>query len=828
MNNLSRGKISRIAILCLVVLTLFTNLSVISSGKLYHNDFESDENLDLKHLFSTTDIKVNYVGLSNEKSFSGKSSIKFDFVIDNKDSNKSTHYWLLPLKLKIKDELQFSNSFYYNGDIKDLDISVIPYAGNNIFTSTAFEKSIVKNKWMQVFNNVFPGLQPIDGEYYPVYTSAIPYEDINHLLLKINSSISGRIIFYLDNIEISYLPKDDKSRLNLLKNFSTDYRNRFKLINEAHKFLVERDLDSFRYFKWFNKIEMGRNRVNSFINSNKYKLLSTLQYLDSLESITDYYASTLAGFHSSKLNKDSEAEVYFLAPTKYNRLTGKNIPDGAVPLIKLSDRGAPGQYLPFSILLQANNILQNVKIESSDLIGSTGKINSDNIDISIAKVWYQAGFRTSENKSKILTQELLVKNDKIIKVDYTNEQNLILVNYPDGKSEYVELTSADSKFPQNGFVKDSDKLLPFSIEKGYNKQIWFTLHIPEDASAGKYSGSITITNDKGMLKTFPIEVEVLPFRLNDPVLTYGIYYHGYVDDYTKRPMQFTNKTSKQYRIEMEDLKKHGVLYPTTYQILKNIDKDLTIRKEVGLPTDKLFTLGIQTGNSVNDAELNQLKRNLQQWKSKINQYGYKELFIYGIDEARGEKLRSQRKSWRTVKETGAKVFVAGYKETYEDMGDILDIAVIQGALDPLQVQLYHSKGNKIFSYSNPQAGEENPEIYRRNYGLALWKAGYDGAMDYAYQKNYGSTWNDWDHKKYRDENFTYPTADGIISTVQWEGFRAGVDDVRYLSTLLNQIAKAKKNGRDVSEIENWVNNLNTNNDLDKLRNEIIDRILQLL
>ena len=41
--------------------------------------------------------------------------------------------------------------------------------------------------------------------------------------------------------------------------------------------------------------------------------------------------------------------------------------------------------------------------------------------------------------------------------------------------------------------------------------------------------------------------------------------------------------------------------------------------------------------------------------------------------------------------------------------------------------------NEIFSYGNPQVGVENPEIYRKNYGFALWNAGYDGAMDFAYQ-----------------------------------------------------------------------------------------------
>ena len=56
-------------------------------------------------------------------------------------------------------------------------------------------------------------------------------------------------------------------------------------------------------------------------------------------------------------------------------------------------------------------------------------------------------------------------------------------------------------------------------------------------------------------------------------------------------------------------------------------------------------------------------------------------------------------------------------------------------------------------------------------------------MPYAYQDSMAFTWNDFDHARYRDHNFTYPTVDGVIDTLAWEGFREGIDDVRYVTTL---------------------------------------------
>jgi hypothetical protein len=96
----------------------------------------------------------------------------------------------------------------------------------------------------------------------------------------------------------------------------------------------------------------------------------------------------------------------------------------------------------------------------------------------------------------------------------------------------------------------------------------------------------------------------------------------------------------------------------------------------------------------------------------------------------------------------------------------------------------------VFSYANPQVGVENPFVFRKNYGLVLWQQDYDGAMPYAYQHSEGSSWNDFDGR-YRDHMFTYPTTDGVIDTLAWEGFREGVDDVRYLTTLVDRLEELK-------------------------------------
>jgi len=180
-----------------------------------------------------------------------------------------------------------------------------------------------------------------------------------------------------------------------------------------------------------------------------------------------------------------------------------------------------------------------------------------------------------------------------------------------------------------------------------------------------------------------------------------------------------------------------------------------------------------------------------------------------------------------------KVFVAGSSHTHKYIGDILDTVIfLGGSLKESvtqQIKIWHKLGHKIFLYASPQVGVENPEIYRRNFGCKLWKMGFDGAMDYAYQKQYIDFWNDFDnHPKaphLREEAFTYPTSSGIIGTIQWEGYREAITDVRYISTLENIKEKLKKENYNVNELERWLKGIDCSKDLSKLREGIVDKII---
>jgi hypothetical protein len=199
----------------------------------------------------------------------------------------------------------------------------------------------------------------------------------------------------------------------------------------------------------------------------------------------------------------------------------------------------------------------------------------------------------------------------------------------------------------------------------------------------------------------------------------------------------------------------------------------------------------------------------------------------GRDEAAGKRLTEQRPSWEACRAGGGKVWAATRATYFEYMGDILDYPVVTGRLRPDLAEKVHANGFKILSYGNPQTGVEMPALYRRNYGLALRAAGYDGSIDYEYRTiDDRKAWDDFDADNYRDHNFAYPAVGKPIDTIQFEGWREAVDDLRYARTLENAI-KACADRKLAAESQSWLDGLTGFEDLDAVRAEMIERISKL-
>ena len=528
---------------------------------------------------------------------------------------------------------------------------------------------------------------------------------------------------------------------------------------------------------------------------------------------------------------NEEIKIYYHPATQKIDIMSADIKSNKTETGNILLRVCKNEYEPFSILLYASQPTSDIKLKWNNFDGDT-ELPDSIMEAFVVKGWYQAGITSKDIRydKKIFTQELLLKNDSLVLVDTTTEKNFLRVINGEGIIEYIDITSPENVFPDSVNIYDSADLLPFTIDSNSVKQLWFTINVPEYAAPGNYSNTIQFMIDDAIIKTQQIELEVLPFELDSSIITYGLFYHGKLRGEDHK-YSFYKKSEEQLTLELTDLRDHGVFYPTTYNTDEDLIKDLAIRKKLGFPCDKVFHVGLDLFSNYpqTESEIDSLLDIIAETKRIVDEMDAGQLYVYGVDEASGKDLIKQRAGWKAAKEIGVKMFVAVNRDAVNLVGDLLDVAILYGKLNSNQASQYHSMGNQIFSYHNPQVGQENPEIYRRNYGLALWKAGYDGAMNYAYFKAYGSVWNDFDDpkKRFREETFVYPTSNGLISTIQWEGFREGVDDVRYLSTLLNRINQLEELGFNVSELNEWVDAIDPKNDLDQVRNDIIDKILEI-
>ncbi len=520
----------------------------------------------------------------------------------------------------------------------------------------------------------------------------------------------------------------------------------------------------------------------------------------------------------------------------------------------LSFRAAHGEYAPASFVVEglAEKELLAVLPTAEDLVSDNGHvISAKALDIKHVVTWYTGTPQQTPKQKhfRMLNPELLLNDPNLVKTNEEDHGNYLRLDFPNRSFysyisatmderdtiPYHETFHLDIKdFP----VRDSASLKPVRIPPNERRQFWVTLHVPSDAPAGVYRGKIRISNGDNVFKELPVTAEVLPFELHTPEnYVSSIYYKGQLgpNGAIGAGNFADSKNATQYLAEMRNLMAHGVTNPPIFQWWKSdgvqyIEPCLKLRQEAGMSNRVLFLWGDNTGASDKPEDLAKLKESVERVFALAKPYGTEEIYFYGIDEAGGEVLAREQAAWKVIHEAGGKIYVAALIENCHETS--LDTVVIAGDhFTAEDVAKARAKGRKLFSYGNPQGGCILPETYRRNYGLLIWQRGFDGAMTHAYQCGYGHIWNDFDGVYY-DENMTYPTADGVIDTIQWEGYREGVDDLRYLATLNAALHRyADANHPAVQQATAFLKELKTADlaklDLDDVRRQMITHILKL-
>jgi len=298
-------------------------------------------------------------------------------------------------------------------------------------------------------------------------------------------------------------------------------------------------------------------------------------------------------------------------------------------------------------------------------------------------------------------------------------------------------------------------------------------------------------------------------------------------------------TEQRALVEMRNLVDHGVDYIGLFERRKNLPEALRLMRQAGLATDKVYISpdGGDSSISIQYSTPQSAAQMATDWIATAKSAGCNNVSLYLIDEARDDVLKAERPLAEAMRNAGAKTWVACYSNYFDVAGDFIDLAnIANGPVAPELVKKIHDAGKRVFCYANPQGGVERPEIYRRNYGLLLWQHDYDGSFGWSWYWQFGpdknpNGWDDFNHLVYRDHMMVYATKNGVVDTIQWEGWREGVDDTRYVATLVKEIASAKQRGQTkvAGDAEAWLKQLKEGGsaalaDLDAVRAQVIEHI----
>lgn len=520
---------------------------------------------------------------------------------------------------------------------------------------------------------------------------------------------------------------------------------------------------------------------------------------------------------------------------------------------------ARNEFEPASFVVFSPQDADKAELKASDLTGDAGTIPAANVDLKIVKCWYQGGTAWysyfADVTGREMVPELLLNDEKLIRVDTATRDNYLRVDYPDGPDYRWISNRLSVNIPFNAEttpVADAKTIQPFTLKAGRFKQFWVTVKVPADAEAGIYCGSITLSPAD---MSIPIVVRVLPFELPTPMTNYDetrefytMFYNGPgYKDILRSNGSDKNHADRKMLALYENMRDHNIRHPRLddfYPETRNqFIRQLEILRDSGCSTDPLFgairAFSPQWMNTVKGVPMAKQKLP-QSFIGMIDppheiiesMFGHTNVYCFGYDEPAEWRVHTERLLWKYIHDKGLKIYSTGKDSHLRYAGYNEDFINCPGEPTRERASKWHAMGCRITNYAAPHTGPENPDFMRRIHGLQLFHANYDGIGNY---KLTCYNWNDFLGEKYnfRRFNMTYPTQEDVIDTIAWEGVREAVDDVRYATKLkslaLRAIATDKTDniytGRQALQ---WVDTLDMKSvDLNTTRLEMVNRILAL-
>lgn len=359
---------------------------------------------------------------------------------------------------------------------------------------------------------------------------------------------------------------------------------------------------------------------------------------------------------------------------------------------------------------------------------------------------------------------------------------------------------------------------------------WLQIYIPKDALPGNYSGKLHLHIESGSSYSIPLKLQVLPFELKEPDnIAYGIWLMDRYDPVTQQGQKLI-KDVHEHGIDIINIgpfPRYAPENPKASQAdVEKLMTNLKAVKSLGLKgpffvwTEITSTqISNRTGAKPGTPEFGEKFEPLVRMcvEADLN----RDLIFFPMDEPNSPDARKVCEALcRHIKNAGGRTMTTLTPSTYYALYDVLDLASINAA--PLfsfykeLLQGHPSQDANFKQQGFEETTTKSQEGPTKKWLLENMNSYYfgpgDGACVMAIRVVPGIlSWRMkemksllWWAYSYRDRAYMGARNDdgSYDPRPGWEGFRQGVQDYRYLSTLLTYLQRRLPRVQALSEVNN--------------------------
>jgi hypothetical protein len=527
-------------------------------------------------------------------------------------------------------------------------------------------------------------------------------------------------------------------------------------------------------FGEFTLAELPANTVTLQIDSPRYRSVTgTVQIVRPVEILAPITVERVDPYTPARpVSVDGTTPIVWLPSSIVEPPDMENPP--AQTADSLSLLATPGEYESRAVAFYANRDLAAPATAIANLAGPAGVIESPDIDVR----W---------------TQRLLKR------VQYKRPRE-------------------DAVFSWRFLWREP----PETVSRGQLRQLVVTVHVPDTAVAGNYSGTLMLSDGNKPVASLPVSLRVASFTLTKPDKRVGAYYG------------IRGTSTEQMHTELKDIKEHGgdlLIWHAGIWYNKEDDGTITyntdaVREAVTLqmehgigppylvgtnPRRAAALAGLKVAMTPEFAE--QVRNStafrdiygtgIRKLDALEKELGAGEFLYTWMDEVFG---RGRFEPWKTFsivtrEFTDHRIYITFHNRNQE---------LVDAAAPYVDVRCYHghtldwwlgeghtwqeladelqADGDEAWTYYNIREIAVTSEWVRLCNGYWLWKSPLTAHVPWKYYSFGGNPFDDLDSDRH---DFAYaaphPDKPEMVSSLEWECFREGYDDLRYLATLENAI-----------------------------------------